>query len=369
MNRNPGSYRLLLCLTCVGAAGCSSSSSSWQLVTGEGLPLTGFHAEATLFINDSTGLVLGSILPDAGGLGSDFRAGQVATLFRTTDGGRNWQKTTGDSGSRFVLTTKAGPVVFAVQLQESDAQRDSSRLLRSVDQGRSWQPIGVLPHQITSLSFADSTQGFALTNHEEQGLRLIYHTTDGGRHWQRAALPLSGSASWGLHTPDGTSWLLLTSPGSPYYSRHLAKINWATSAATVEVIPQGRVDKAVASDAAGNLWLASDDPAGTIQLLRRDHQTGRYSRIHSFGLSQGQPLLAEALHVSGRSITLLASYSDTTVALNTYHAYHSTDTGRSWQEEELPIASNVSSAAFTGPEKAWLFAGGNTFQVRYPTRK
>ena len=55
-------------------------------------------------------------------------------------------------------------------------------LLRSTDDGASWQPAKVEPHRyatITAIRFSDARHGMALA-HEGQILR----TTDGGRSWR-----------------------------------------------------------------------------------------------------------------------------------------------------------------------------------------
>lgn len=350
----------------LGLAACSGPpDASWQLISPRGFPLTNHAAQALLFLDDSTGLLLGGAWSEAAALGNTITEEQVSTIFRTTDGGRSWRMQARSKGRRFVLATRLGPAAYAVELQPRSARspRDTSALLRSTDGGQTWQPLGRLPGRVFTLSFADTAQGLALTTTPLLVGTAIYRTTDGGRSWQPGRLPAAAPALSGVAAPDGTAWLLLPPPGPhPSFAATLARVDWRTGAVAAEAIPGGHVEAPPLLDEAGDLWLAGSAPDGSVQLLRRAARSGRYTEVHRFAPASGERLRPVALHRAGTSFSLLARDTQTGQA----RFYHSADAGRSWQEETLSAAAVFDLCAFAGLGRAWLSIPGPRLLVRGP---
>lgn len=356
-------FGLIVASLGVGLSGCTDKSTPWRFQTGSGLQTSNEHPETLLFLNDTIGLLAGSSWQDADLLAKKLATKQVAIMYRTTDGGQSWTKTAYGRGRRFVLATRTAQAAYIVRLNEQHAPAAPvSELLRSADQGRTWKLLSILPGQITQLNFTDAKDGFAITNQTKQGERLIYTTTDGGRTWRPAAWNLP-SARRGLYTPDGTAWFLTNTSNSAYHATHLSRVARTNGEVITEAMPQARADTFV-SDEVGNLYFPSDDKNGTVRLIRRDAVSGAYTTLHTFRAAS--PLLADKIEVAGRSLSLLASTSNRQVALNHYRFYHSTDAGRTWQEEELPITYQVQPYYFLNPHRAWLSGGGAQLQIRRP---
>ncbi|MCC3157095.1 hypothetical protein LJ737_07585 [Hymenobacter sp. 15J16-1T3B] len=354
-----------------GLAACSSPAASWQLISPTGFPLANHRAGALLFLDDSTGLLLGSAWSDAAARTRTVSAEQVSTVFRTTDAGRSWQLHVIGKGRRFTLATRAGRTAYAVELQEaaSGSARDTSRLLRSADGGLSWQLLGrAVPGRVLTVSFADTAQGLVLaTDAPPPAPPVLYHTANGGRSWQPARLRRPVPALDGVAAPGGTAWLLLAPPGPPRrFADSLAHVNWRSGAVTVEAIPGGHVEAAPLLDAAGNLWLVSAAADGSARLLQRAARTGRYTEVHRFVPTHGERLRPVALHLAGSSVSVLLAADQPQQPV--YRFYRSPDAGRSWQQERLPVGSAAQPYAFFGPERVWLSTGRAQLQVRAPRR-
>lgn len=361
-----------LAAAALSLAACSAPEASWQLISPQGYPLTNHAPGALVFLDDSTGLLLGSAWSDEAARINATHAEQVSTVFRTTDGGRHWQLKAISKGKRFILATCVGRTAYAVELRQErpdSSPNDSSQVLRSVDGGLSWQPLGRVPGQVRGISFTDTSQGFLLTD-QPTGLNAdVYHTADGGRSWQLTRLQRPLLALDGVAAPNGQAWLLLAPPGPhPADADSLARVDWRTGAVTTEAIPGCLVAEAPKIDAAGNLWLAGAAPDGGTLLLRREAGTDHYTQIHRFAPSAGQQLQPVALQLSGRSLSLLLARS--TPERSAYCFFHSTDAGQSWREEQL-TADQLDlgpPVAFFGPDRVWLSTDSARLLVRQPRR-
>jgi len=119
-------------------------------------------------------------------------------LYRTTDGGRSWQRRLtwdgpGPEQVRFSADGKGGLVVG----------RGGVPLFRSSDGGASWERMSLPPEasQIALLYFLDAREGWVVSylNEATPGFAGVFHTTDGGQHWtQVARLDVNKQFSYGL---------------------------------------------------------------------------------------------------------------------------------------------------------------------------
>jgi photosystem II stability/assembly factor-like uncharacterized protein len=120
-------------------------------------------------------------------------------VFRTTDGGKNWEKILYKDDKTGAIDLAVDPhnpdVIFAAlyQIQRSPWGMESggpgSGLYRSSDGGNSWKhleekglPEGILGRIGVSVSGADSNRVYALIESKNSGL---YRTDDGGDSWSR----------------------------------------------------------------------------------------------------------------------------------------------------------------------------------------
>ncbi|HYY68323.1 MAG TPA: hypothetical protein VE734_01205 [Terriglobales bacterium] len=132
-------------------------------------------------------------------LGHAYGRNSERGVFRTTDGGKSWQKVLykdDQTGAIDVVFDPHNPnILFAAlwQVQRTPWSLESggpgSGLYKSVDGGSTWKrlegnglPKGVLGRIGVSVSGADSDRVYALIEAEEGGL---YRSDDGGEHWTK----------------------------------------------------------------------------------------------------------------------------------------------------------------------------------------
>lgn len=214
-------------LVLLGPSGCGPAPSGpWSLRAGQGLQHAGQieDMEALVVLRSQVGLRLGSFLREQDlDPGGDYR-NTTALIGRTTDGGRTWTRQLLGAG-RFVAACRVGQQVYAVNL-ETDKMEDSAHVFRSrvycsSDEGRSWQPRGVVVGLVTSVVFPSEEHGYALVNSGgKQSRRMVLQTADGGQTWSATPHSLA-EATRGIATPQGAAAFLLTSPRSPVYATHL----------------------------------------------------------------------------------------------------------------------------------------------------
>lgn len=110
------------------------------------------------------------------------------TVYRTSDGGRTWRSAAAGSHSMAAgsvatvqfLTRRRGWVVL------QNPTGPVADLLASVDGGASWHRIAELP-EVAPVEFVSPTEAWQAGG--QFSLRL-FHSTDGGRRWQRVRVPI-----------------------------------------------------------------------------------------------------------------------------------------------------------------------------------
>ena len=132
-------------------------------------------------------------------LGHAFGPNDERGIFRTTDGGKNWQKVLGkdkDTGGIDVVFDPHNPNTLFAALWQMRRQPwffssggPGSGLYRSTDGGNTWQqlqgnglPEGVLGRIGVTVSGGDSSRIFAIIEAKEGG---IFRSDDGGNNWTK----------------------------------------------------------------------------------------------------------------------------------------------------------------------------------------
>jgi photosystem II stability/assembly factor-like uncharacterized protein len=184
--------------------------ATWQAVTPHGLKVSPpFPPAATYF--DATHAWI-----------TDGAQGETPGIFRTADGGHTWKHATLPAPAQ-----SAGPIDIS-QIDFVDATHGWTledlgggagtfyfRLLRSTDGGAHWSQIaggiqppptaGAYPTNVQGITFDSATSGWTsvvvFAGPQQSGL---YHSTDAGRTWRKANLPMTGVFSdgfFGVQTP------------------------------------------------------------------------------------------------------------------------------------------------------------------------
>jgi photosystem II stability/assembly factor-like uncharacterized protein len=157
-----------------------------------------------------------------------------APLYRTTDGGREWQRSgiPAPAGAAVGLPIGSGQTL----LEPVTLGNGTLVLYRTTDGGTRWSRVSALPGAVTgaagcgastvSVSFPSAQDGWAAAAHGAHGAHgartVVYRTTDGGRHWELTGAALPGSQAGTEVAPviqatDATHAWLLT-PGGQLYA-------------------------------------------------------------------------------------------------------------------------------------------------------
>ncbi|MFY9557632.1 MAG: hypothetical protein WAV20_19560 [Blastocatellia bacterium] len=132
------------------------------------------------FLNRKLGFITAQIRQDL-----DVRFDPRGIVFKTRDGGRNWQSFTG--------TSELG-IRYADFLNDREAwlvPRDlrEKLILHTEDGGESWNTIRTPIAKILSVHFADSRTGWLVVNASDYpDIDEIFRTIDGGSTWIESKL-------------------------------------------------------------------------------------------------------------------------------------------------------------------------------------
>ncbi|MBK9632068.1 MAG: T9SS type A sorting domain-containing protein [Saprospiraceae bacterium] len=159
---------------------------TWQEQSGEFNKEGGAFA-AMHFFNENEGLGFGSP-------GTDIPAIDSLQIYRTNNGGENWERI--PASSLPVPMDREGVWVYGDNRYEAKGDTlwfgtRASRVFRTTDRGESWQAFGTGisgnsdSPGLASLAFQDSRNGIATTYLPSQAVR----TTDGGETWTKIQIP------------------------------------------------------------------------------------------------------------------------------------------------------------------------------------
>jgi photosystem II stability/assembly factor-like uncharacterized protein len=182
---------------------------SWRKLTGDGLS----DASECSFINSTTG----------------WYSGYRMTVYKTTDGGSNWEKQYGVSGSTGYLYS-----IYFINENTGFAGGAGGVLLKTTDGGTSWNAITIpnVSSSIKSIVFTDEQTGWVLA--ASSTASEIFKTTDGGSTWtsvhtiatEMYSLKFIGTHGIAIgknfdalyYTTDGNTWTKGTFSGLTYPS-------------------------------------------------------------------------------------------------------------------------------------------------------
>jgi len=165
----------------------------------------------------------GKMITDVG-----FFSGQVGVamglgrIYRTEDGGRNWNRVApglGKKGYRFILTDPpSSQVTYGVGYDDNCGY---NVCLKTADAGKTWRIVHKLHRGggIRALSFADENHGWVANGKT----RSVLYTENGGKTWQQGnPLPSAASAVVALDTTSALA------AGGEYIYRTTDGKNWDT---------------------------------------------------------------------------------------------------------------------------------------------
>ena len=119
-----------------------------------------------LFVNQTTGLV----------------CGDIGRLYKSTNGGDNWVAK--NPGTTMMLRTITN--YNASKYWIGGGQGSEGIIIRSTNEGDSWETMQSFERPIEKIQFVNSTTGFASSDSR------VYKSTNGGANWVDINLPTSG---------------------------------------------------------------------------------------------------------------------------------------------------------------------------------
>ena len=119
-----------------------------------------------LFVNQTTGLV----------------CGDIGRLYKSTNGGDNWVAK--NPGTSLMLRTITN--YNASKYWIGGGQGSEGIIIRSTNEGDSWETMQTFERPIEKIQFVNSTTGFASSDSR------VYKSTNGGANWVDINLPTSG---------------------------------------------------------------------------------------------------------------------------------------------------------------------------------
>lgn len=186
--------QLLLCLAIATAALCSEAIAQWSQLPGNGthrcLAIYATNDAVVAATQDSNVIRStdqgGTWVPSSEGIhasiftftiygeGHNVYLGSNGGGYRSTDGGRTWDKINVSLSTNVYAFYRSGNNVF---------MGGDSGVFRSTDNGQSWQKVSSgLPSSVVIRSFVSNDKYlYAGTT-----LQAVYRSTDNGEHWERS---------------------------------------------------------------------------------------------------------------------------------------------------------------------------------------
>jgi photosystem II stability/assembly factor-like uncharacterized protein len=208
-------------------------------------------------------------------------------LFRTSDGGQTWQKTTIPTAIVTQITFIDSQHGWVLSKNPVSASAETVEIYSSTDGGGNWAMVSAAyaastdtpsPGQLpfggtkTGLGFLDATTGWITGNFPLNGYVFFYVTHDGGKTWNRQTFPFSpGQASTQIATSPPTffttndgilpvSFVTGNASSLDFYVTHNGGANWQSTtplAASATIADFIDMDHGWASDGTF-LYMTSD---------------------------------------------------------------------------------------------------------------
>jgi hypothetical protein len=247
-------------------------------------------------------------------------------------------------GTGFVLDAsqpEAG-VIYAVRIEWSPDRAEQSQLVRSRDQGQSWEDVDAAPSDIIGVEFVSRDAGWVWSS------RRAYHTRDAGASWSGVDAPgllprgsprpvVDRTGALWIAVGHGTAW----KPEENAIARILPNLQVEPLLQSTEF----RVWEMDVSDA-GDIWFLAEE-AGRVSLRRlRPEQDGSDCALVA-ELPGGLP---DYLRIVGSEIVAVLSK---TGADDERFLMISKDLGATWKQVRPPEPRVRRYCALTA-DKIWM---------------
>ena len=273
-------------------------------------------------------------------------------LYRSTDGGENWQPATNNLPPGPITAVYEDPITGAVYagLQgNGDSQTRRYGMWRSRDHGMSWEQVGLGRDDVIIKSITRGAGGEGLylgaLLATKNPTSYVYRSADDGNTWSAVeALHFEqapGSVLDSLVTdPRDPARLYITTQGGEIYVSADRGQSWSLPASPPDTLVPGRLYTtrlAITSDDPTAMLLARGGDGGAGLLIDRSNDGGAHWSHQPAGGLPGQGSVNAFIALQGGSYLLNVSTG----------TYRSTDGGVTWRALEGPLSSgHVTAFAF-----------------------
>jgi photosystem II stability/assembly factor-like uncharacterized protein len=251
-------------------------------------------------------------------------------VYRSTDGGNNWNAVLTNSSLYNLAVTNDGKAFFAGQ---------TNTIVKTIDGGNNFvnTVIGITP---TDIFFTDNSNGFAITHNG------LYNTVDGGLNWTKittTGLP-SNSFYFSLYLVNNNTGWIVTQSGVYRSVGSLATWQQSTINGSFPAVSLGCVFASSATnvyigDNSGVIYKSTDGGTSFSFLTQLDQ--GLFTDLHFLTDQLGYAS-------SGRNI------------------YKTTDAGVSWSKVVSLAEGAITEIHFTDATHGWACASGGKVLIFKP---
>lgn len=331
----------------------------WMDYKANGLKEANEHIHKLLCVNDKIGFAFGSNWTSEDVLSNKLNVNQEAVIYKTEDGGINWESTTFGKGV-FKTAYQIQDTIFAIKITYFGEQVNevlNSQIYVSYDVGRTWELLNELPYNINKVHFYTGHKGvFYAYNYKSNYNNYIFTTNNGGVSWDSLELGHKNMSYWTC-SQTGVFHFLTTEKIDGQGNDILVRKDLTNGLEIKEVIP-GFKANIVENDNHENLWFLGDKMGGVELWLRKE--PFKYLKTKTF--SSDRPLSGIYLYVYDNILVVILS--ELYKGHVKYKLYRSEDSGMNWVEELLPISYKVLPISFYKEDKIMMSIGGGRIQQR-----
>lgn len=345
-----------------------SDLSNWESGYVKGLKHMNEKFSRMIFISDSVGLLFGSNWTDQAVFSKELRTQQKATAYKTIDGGASWHVTLYADSGVFSDAIRIDDTIFILKnsyFGEQVNEVKSSEIFRSSNDGESWEKIYDTPKPISKLCYCNSKLGILISYYDQNLQKQIYKSNDGGINWE--VLDKRFDVRDVVCSNDGLLWFLSSNEKQSNYSNLLIRRDLNSGEEKIEVLPFSGSNLSI--DSKNNLWFLGNDRGKVVLYSKAESMSSDFERVSIF--SSDKRLSPYYVNVFETSITVIVRESDKTLNRDEifpiglkYKVFRSNDSGKTWNEEKIPVDYLIEPFAFYNKDRIWMNAGGGRLQWR-----
>jgi photosystem II stability/assembly factor-like uncharacterized protein len=316
----------------------------WRTISPKGLD---GQFNDILFINDSTGWIVGSKMELS-------LKNQDGLICKTVNGGQTWTPTFAGKGS-FKFIRYVDDTLFSIKhiFKEDSYEEVNSVVAKSTDNGRTWKEISEIPGIVKQFSFSNSETGYSITKDNESNTNdwKLLKTSDAGTTWTQ--LNIFNNVQSGVFV-DSIFFI------NQYQGTSLLTYDTQRETLYTEMFPSNFKSELITKDKNENVWIIGSNNGKFVLLKREGPNT--FKEILFNQVKNGQPHdFYTYADIADNRIYLITGDGTSIVGV-THRFFKSEDLGKTWTEEEIPFNLTVEPICFTNG-KIWSY-DGTWLQVR-----